>query len=114
MISQLLRQIGIRLSDLIVPRPEIIKDLDQRTFNVFHVSNARNSPCVPAQHDFVEPHGVESALGFGGIMPDGDLFAVILFSRVTIPSETAAMFRTIALNVKIALLPIPQDHVFID
>jgi len=112
MISQLLLQLGVKLSDLLVTRPEIIKDLLQKTFNVFHVAAARDSPFVPAQKEFVVPYGVESALGFGGILPDANLFSVILFSRVPIPTETAGMFRTIALNVKMALLPLLQGHVF--
>jgi hypothetical protein len=105
MISQLLLQLGLKSTDLLAPHPEIIKDLDHKTFNVFHVPAVLNSAFVPAQKDFVVPYGVESALGFGGILPDGDLFAVILFSKVPISTETAAMFRTIALNVRMAVLP---------
>jgi len=104
MIAQLLHQLGLKLSDLAQAHREIIKDLDQKTFNVFHVPIARSSPFIPAQAEFVMPYGIESVLGFGGVLPEGNLYAVILFARVTIPSATAAMFRTIALNVKMALL----------
>ncbi len=114
MISQLLSQLGVKLSDLIVAKPEIIKDLEQRAFNVFHVPVAKNSPFIPAQQEFVVPYGVESVLGFGGILPDGSLFAVIVFARVPIPPSTAEMFRTIALNVKMAILPALQGRVFIE
>ena len=35
-------------------------------------------------------------------------FVVILFAKVSIPRETAELFRTLALNVKMAALPF--DH----
>jgi two-component system, NtrC family, sensor kinase len=114
MIAQLLGQLGVRLSDLTAREPEIIRDLEQKAFNVFHVPVARNSPFIPAQQEFVVPYGVESVLGFGAILPDGNLFAVILFTRVAVAPATADMFRTVALNVKMALLPSLREPVFIE
>jgi hypothetical protein len=114
MISRLLNQFGLKLSDLAPAQPEVVDDLNRRSFSVFHVPVARDSPAIPAQQDFVVPHGIESVLGFGGILPDGNLFAVVIFARVTIPAATAEMFRTIALNVKMALMPALQGRVFIE
>lgn len=114
MISGLLGQLGVKLSDFTVVKPEIIGDLKQIVINVFHVPLARNSPLIPAQQEFVMRYGVESVLGFGGILPDGSLFTVIMFARVPIPPPTAQMFRTIALNVKMALLPSLPGRVFIE
>ena len=113
MISQLIRQMGLITTDLIRTTPEIIKDLHQKSFGVFHVPAALNSPFVPAQKDFVLPYGIASVLGFGGILPDGELFAVIIFARVAIPTPTAEMFRTIALNLKLGLLAILDKPVFV-
>jgi len=113
MISQLIRQLGLTTSELLRTTPELIKELDQRNFGVFHVPMAINSPFVPAA-DFVASHGVSSVLGFGGMLPDGDLFAVIIFARIAIPSSTADMFRTIALNLKVALLDLLDKPVFAD
>jgi PAS domain S-box-containing protein len=45
-------------------------------------------------------------------LPGGELFTIIMFSRVTIPRETADMFRTIALGVKLALIPFVCGPVF--
>jgi hypothetical protein len=83
----------------------LLADLSQRTFNVFHVADALGSPMVPAQQEFIAPEGIRSCLGFGGMLPEGNLFAVILFSRVRIPGETASMFKPLSLSVKAALLP---------
>jgi hypothetical protein len=112
MISQLIRQMGMTTTDLLCTTPEIIKDLHRKNFGVFHVPAAINSPFVPAQKDFVVPYGIGSVLGFGGMLPHGELFAVIIFARAAIPSSTAEMFRTIALNLKLGLLAILDKPVF--
>ncbi len=112
MVAQLIRQFGLAIASVLAPDPAIMLDLEQRTFNVFHVIEARGSPYIPAQDEFVIPFGIDSVLGFGGILPSGDLFAVILFSRVPIPEGTAEFFKTVALNVKVALLPHDGAAVF--
>jgi PAS domain S-box-containing protein len=112
MIASLLRQMGLELEAALYPDSRLILDPDQHTFNVFHVEEAQASPAIPAQADFVVPYGIRSVLGFGGLLRRGELFTVIMFSRVTIPRETADMFRTIALGVKLALLPFARGPVF--
>jgi hypothetical protein len=42
-------------------------------------------------------------LGFGGLLINGDLFAVILFTTVSVSQATADRFRTLALDVKSGL-----------
>ena len=105
MIASLLRQMGLEISAALYPTAELILDSEQHAFNVFHVREALGDSSIPAQDEFVRRFGVRSVLGFGGIMPSGELFAIILFSRTLIPRDTADLFRTIALGVKLALLP---------
>jgi PAS domain S-box-containing protein len=112
MIASLLRQMGLKIETALDADSRIILDADQHTFNVFHVEHAQGNPSIPAQADFIKPYGIRSALGFGGLLPGGELFTIIMFSRVTIPRETADMFRTIALVVKLALLPFVRGAVF--
>ena len=112
MIIQLVRQLGLEVGSMLHRSPTLLVDWEQRTFNVFHVPEAVGSPDIPAQAEFVIPHGVRSVLGFGGMLPGRDLFAVILFSRVPIPRSTAELFRPLALCVKIALLPFVNGPVF--
>ncbi len=111
MIGQLIGQMGLSPGDVMRPTTDFLLDAEQRAFNVFHVPEARGSAYVPAQ-DFVTAHGVRSVLGFGGLLPSGDFFAVILFSRVAIPREVADMFRTIALSTKLVLLPFTRGPIF--
>jgi hypothetical protein len=111
MIANLVQQFGLQVSDVLQPEPRQIADLGQRTFQVFHVPLAAGSPAVPAQADFVLRENIQSVLGFGGMLRSGDLFAVILFSRVPITPETAELFQALSLSVKIALLPF-ESRVF--
>jgi hypothetical protein len=111
MISQLIHQFGLKIDTVLSPDPAIVMDLEQTTFNVFHVPIALGSPYVPAQ-EFVERVGIQSVLGFGGMMPSGNLMAVILFSKEPISRTTAELFKTLALNVKVALLPFERSLVF--
>ncbi|MGH9750099.1 MAG: response regulator, partial [Candidatus Polarisedimenticolia bacterium] len=112
MVAQLVRQFGLDVSDLLRPGPSLLVRLAQKTFNVFHVAEAEGSAYIPAQDDFVRPYGIRSALGFGGMLPSGDLFAVILFSKACIDRETATLFQTVALGAKLALLPFASGPFF--
>jgi len=112
MLSQLIQQCGFDLGALLEPDRELLLDLEQRTYNVFHVAEAKGSPWLPAQESFVVPYAVRSVIGFGGLMPSGDLFATILFSRAPISRETANRFAPLALSAKMALLPFVGRAVF--
>ena len=112
MINQLIQQLGLDVAQVLSPDPSFLVDVNEKTFNVFHVPEAPGSPFVPVQSDFVLKYHVKSVLGFGGMLPNGDLFAVILFSKVFIPRETADLFATLALGVKLALLPFVRGKVF--
>jgi hypothetical protein len=105
MISQLIHQFGIEIGSLLKPDPALLVDLEQRSYNVFHVAEAQDSPYVPAQGEFVVPYHIRSVVGFGGLLPAGDLFAVILFTTVPVARQTADLFRPLALSVKLAVLP---------
>jgi hypothetical protein len=111
MIAQLIRQLGVEISEFLSEGGLVI-DAAQHTYNVFYVGNAVGSGVIPAQEEFVVPHGVRSVLGFGGVMPSGELFATILFSKTYIPREVADLFKTLSLNVKVALLPFTGTRIF--
>jgi len=112
MISNLAQQIGLELSSLVEPDPSCLQDLDERTYDIFCVPDARGSELIPDQEDFVVPNGIRSVLGFGGVLPSGNLFAVIAFFRTPISVETAACFKPLALSVKMAILPHDQRAIF--
>jgi len=112
MISQLIKELGLELSSLLKPDPDIVKELSGKRHGVFYVEEAAGSPYIPAQKEFVERYGIRSVLGFGGVLGDGHLFAVILFATVHIPPNTAQRFRTLALDVKSAFSKFGEADTF--
>ncbi|NEO87136.1 MAG: GHKL domain-containing protein [Spirulina sp. SIO3F2] len=114
MIAQLIQQFGLDIENIVEPDPALLVKLEQRNFNVFHIPCALGSPFIPSQAEFVQPYGIESVLGFGGLLPSGNLFTMIIFSQVTIPRSTAEMFQSLALSVKLALLPFDGEVHFGD
>jgi hypothetical protein len=113
MISQLIKEFGLELSTVLQPSPDIVKELSGKRYGVFHVEEALGSPYIPAQ-EFVASFGIESVLGFGGMLPTGDLFAVVLFATVHVPASAADRFRTLALDVKSAFSRYNDRNIFND
>lgn len=104
MVYQLVRQLGLEPADVLEPDPELFLRTHDRAGGVFYVREAAGSPYVPAQ-DFVDRCGIRSVIGFGGVLPSGYMFAVVMFASVDIPPTTADTFATLAFAVQLALLP---------
>jgi hypothetical protein len=100
MISQLIKELGMELSSVLMPSADVVKELAGKRHGVFYVEEAAGSPYIPAQKEFVDRYRIRSVLGFGGMLATGELFAVILFATVHVPPNTAQRFRTLALDVK--------------
>jgi hypothetical protein len=111
MIAQLIEQMGLDVEHLVQTDASVVPDAEGRTYNIFYVEKASGSPYIPAQTEFVAPLGIQSVLGFGGILR-GEMFAVVMFSRVPILPGVANRFRNVALEVKAVLHPI--ERVFAD
>lgn len=104
MVAQLMAQLGLDVADILDPDPDVIVDMNKRSYNVFHVEEATGSPYIPAQ-EFVLRYGIRSVLGFGGVLARGDLFSIIMFSREHISEEVARVFRALSLSVELRLIP---------
>lgn len=112
MIAQLITQLGLPIANVVRPSRALLLDQDQTSHNVFFVPQALGSPYIVAQEEFVTRYGIQSVLGFGGLLASGDLFAVILFSKVPISPDAADQFRVVGLNLKIAILPFARKTLF--
>lgn len=110
MVAALIDQLDVHPDDVISGTASDLA-ITRADFDVFYVPEAVGSPLVPAQ-DFVNGYGVRSVLGCGGLLPHGDLFALVLFSRAEIPRATAEIFRTFAVSAKLALLDLAAQPVF--
>lgn len=114
MLSQLFQQLDLNPDALVQPDPNLFTDLEQRMYNVFYIPDALESPYIPAKTSFVIPFNVKSVVGFGGLLPSGNMFAIIMFLKVLVPPITVDLFRPLALNVKMAILPFDEGIIFSD
>ena len=112
MVSRMFRQFGIPLSALVDADPESFVDPGERAFGLFHVEEAATSRFIPDQ-DFVVKYGVKSVVAFGGPLPSGDIFSVLIFSGRPIDRHAAELLQPLALSMKLALLPV-LERVFVD
>lgn len=112
MIAQLIAQLGLDVASVLHPEAGFLLDVRDTAQNVFYVPSAPGSPYIPAQEDFVIPYGVESVIGFGGVVASGDLITAILFSKVKISPAVADLFKVVGLNFKLALLPFTRKPLF--
>jgi hypothetical protein len=105
MVTRLITQLGLDLG--VVVSPPSGRDavaLAHRANDVFHVEHAPGSPHLPAQDEFVLPHRIASAVGFGGILLTGDFFAILLFSHVPISDPVARTLKILAQPVRVRFL----------
>ncbi|MBI4851308.1 MAG: hypothetical protein HY819_05720 [Acidobacteria bacterium] len=112
MISQLIKQLGIEINSIIKSDSSLIVDTSEKLYNVFYIADALGSPYIPAQKEFVTPYKIKSVVGFGSLLPGGDLLVTILFLRTNISQETAELFKTLALGTKSAVLPFVNGKIF--
>lgn len=98
MIARLMREFGLDLDRMARPATRI-SSAPGETEGVFHVEEAAGSPFIPAQEGFVDRYGIRSVLGFGGLLPSGELFCIILFTRVHVQAGTAERFRELAVAI---------------
>jgi hypothetical protein len=113
MIARLFDQLGMPIERAVasLDAPDFLLDAPS-DFRVFHIPEALGSPFIPAQSSFVEPHGVRSVVGMGGTLPDGELLAVVLFTRTAVSQEVALRFGTVASALRQAMIALPDGSVF--
>lgn len=108
MISNLITQLGLDVSRVLKSDLEMVGT----GLNVFFVPKALGSPLIHAQDDFVIPFDIKSVVGFGGLTPGGDMYAVIMFFKMAVPPAVAYQAPFLADNVKKAIEPF-ESRVFI-
>ncbi len=103
MMSRLFKQLGISFNGLgqIQSNDEVLV----ADTGVFHIQQAQGSEFVPAQEQFVEPFGIQSVVGFGDILPNGNLFVVIGFVKHEISAKVALLFSHLSHSTRLGWLP---------
>lgn len=112
MIARMMREFGLDIDRMARPATRLTSAPGE-TEGVFHVESAAGSPFIPAQAGFVDRYGIASVLGFGGLLPSGELFCIILFTRVQVSGSAAERFRELAVTIGrgLARRPLPVFHV---
>ena len=77
-----------------------------------HIPDATDPSRVPHQ-EFVAEHAIRSIVGFGGVQPSGNIFALSLYARIPLGADMSAMLPIIAVSVKLALLPFVTEPMFV-
>jgi hypothetical protein len=111
MIGQLLRSLGVQLEAVVAPRPELVRGLLAKSYDVFYVAEAAGSAHIPAQ-DFVRRYGIRSVVGFGGALSRGTFYTLVIFSRAVIAEGAIERFRGLARDLSGALGEFGPDRVF--
>jgi hypothetical protein len=111
MVGQLLRSLGVQTEAVVSPRPEMVRGLAAKSYDVFYVPEAEGSAHIPDQ-DFVRRYGIQSVIGFGGALSKGGFYTVILFSRARIQESALERFRSLAQDLTDALGEFGPDRVF--
>lgn len=110
-VAQLVARFDLPGAFSVPYNPDLFLEEPGRSFDVFHLPEADTEESILAgQEEFVRSNGIKSAVGFGGLLPSRNLFAIIVFSKVPISKQVALAFRPFALNTKIALLPFDDGH----
>ena len=107
MLSALINQIGFDIFEAVKHDKNIIINkinMEEHDFGIFCVEEARGSKHIPKQAEFVEPFGIKSVIGFGGVYKTDNIYAIIVFSREKISSEKAKMFLSLNPSVKLTTL----------
>lgn len=103
MVSRLVSRLGIEVTNVVTPTPGWFLPPDQKKYEVMYVAEAKEDPAIVSQEEFVMPYGIRSVVGFGGLLPTGDMFAVLMFMRVHIPLETAKHFTSFSRAIEEAI-----------
>ena len=113
MIARLAREFGIDAADLVAPSSSLVpRPRRGRNYGVFHIAEALGSAVIPAQAALVRRYGIRSVIAFGGALSTGDIFTVVMFSRVPVELAVAEQFRAVALHVKSAFFGFGEHDVF--
>jgi hypothetical protein len=96
MIAQLIKRLGIDLSQVVEPLPTLFLNPTEKKYNVLYVPEAKGSQTIVAQAGFVDVHKIRTVIGIGGLLPTGDMFAVMIFMRIFVPADTAQRFVLLA------------------
>jgi hypothetical protein len=112
MWSRFFRETGVDTAALFGARSPEFVDRAPRAVEVFCVEEAAGSASIPDQEEFVARYGVRSVFGFCSQLRRGDLYVLVMFSRVSMTRERAGRLRPLALDVTSTFFRLADTRVF--
>src|SRR3954454_774662 len=103
-VAGLIDALGLDMEFVMRPTAREALERHHQDYKVMHVADVTENNPFAGQRRFIEHYGIRSVLGIGGVLPSGDMFAVALFSSVTIDDRTADLLRSLSLSVKAAIV----------
>jgi CheY-like chemotaxis protein len=103
MIAQLIDRLDIEVAQVVSPAPNLFLNPREKAYNVLYVPEALGDTSIVAQQTFVSPHKIRSVIGFGGLLPTGDMFAVMMFMRIFVSAKAAKRFSILASALELAI-----------
>lgn len=107
-----MNRLGLEFSLSLSSSSSITVAIDTDSSDAVRARDADGSP-TPGHDPFIRRHGIRSVLGFGGRLPAGDLFVVVLFARVPIEAAAYDLFKTLALAVKVSVASFAHGPFFL-
>ena len=103
MIAQLVKNLGINAASVVNPDLGIFKDPREKKYSSFFVERALDSPHIPGQAEFVVPYKIQSFVGLGGLLPTGDMFALLLVFKVPVSAAFVDQLSTLTATLEKAI-----------
>ncbi|HEX4335249.1 MAG TPA: ATP-binding protein [Polyangiaceae bacterium] len=100
-LDALLGALGVPAASVVSPVPRPGAEA-WSTFHTFHVKELAGGPLEPGK-GFVHGFEIACAFGFGGFMPSGHLFSLIIFSNVELDATAARFLSILQAYAKLAL-----------
>ena len=97
-MAGLINALGLDIHFVMRPTAREALERHHQEYRVLHVADMSADTPFSAHRAFIEHFGIRSVLGIGGVLPSGDMFAVVLFSGVTIDERTADLLRSLSLS----------------
>ena len=113
LLELVLREAGLDVATLLSRQEHRRARAQRESYGHFHVPDPVDSPLIDSKA-FIEEHGVRTVLGFGGGLPTGGSFAVVLFVDVEVTPDGARLFGTLALSTSLGAFARPGMPFFPD
>ena len=105
-VVRLLQELGVDEASVLDPKQALAMQMQHRELNVFVIHDFPDTELMDeGVRDGLRALGVRDLFTLGGILPSGDLFLLLAFTRSAIDERVADLLRSLGTAVKVPLIP---------